>query len=792
MARIDWLVRGLVQGVGFRPFCARLARDLGLDGWVRNTSEGVRIRCEGPGESLAAYERRLRAEAPPLALIESLERLPGAGKPPTEDFGEDSGDQVLPGRFEIRESASGEEVEVLIPPDIATCEACLAEFRDPRNRRYGYPFINCTDCGPRYSIVRSLPYDRPRTTMACFPLCPDCAAEYADPAHRRYHAQPNACPVCGPRLWRADGSGESLAEGEAALEETLRALERGEIVAVKGIGGFHLVCRADEERAVLRLRERKHRPDKPFALMARDMEALEELVRLTPEARREATDPRRPILLCPRRDAAPVAPSVAPRVRDLGVMLPYAPLQHRILAPFRALVFTSANRSEEPLVSGNREAREALRGIADSYLFHDRDIRSKIDDSVVAPLGRRSVLIRRARGYVPTPVPVRASLPPLFAAGGEVKAAFAAALGRRIIPGPYLGDLQEAATHAFYRDAARHLLDLYRIEPRILAHDTHPRYHSTALGKEMVPDPEATIPVQHHHAHLAACLGENGVEGPALGWILDGTGYGTDGTIWGGELLFGDARACVRVGSLLPAPLSGGERAIREPWRHGVGLLVGAYGEREGAERAARIFPERAERGPEGPGIGDILRGLRASPTTTSCGRLFDAAAAILGLGRRASYEAQAAMELESAARGSGFLPFDVREEGERLILDWRPAIRALAERRERESAAALSAAFHGGLAEALARGAERAARRAGTDRIALSGGVWQNRRLLSLAEAFLRRRGLEPILHRRLAPNDECIGAGQAFVAAACLGEGPSRRRGPEAEGTPRAQSSS
>ncbi len=750
MPRIQLLVTGIVQGVGFRPFCARLARRLHLAGWVRNTSQGVAILLEGPEGALSTYRGALLTEAPPLARVRTLRDLPPETTP------------LEPEVFSILPSQSRERTEVLIPPDLTCCPACLRELRDPADRRYRYPFLNCTDCGPRYSLIRELPYDRPGTTMACFPQCEDCEGEYRDPTHRRFHAQPNACPACGPRVWLADREGHVLAREDEAIRQAREALTGGRILALKGLGGFHLACDPTRDAPVALLRERKRRPHKPFAVLVPDLEAAGRLVRLTLTSRDLLASPRGPIVLCPVREDGPLSPLVAPGQDTLGVFLPTTPLHHLVAEGFPALLMTSGNRGEEPLAAGNREALATLRDFADRFLLHDRDIHNPVDDSVVAPAGRRTILLRRSRGYVPEPLFLPRSGPSVFAAGAELKGAFALTAGEALFPGPYLGDLKQASVARRYKESAEKFLHLFRARPERTACDLHPLYVSTRLVRELFPDREPRK-IQHHHAHLAALLADRELDEPLLGWVLDGTGYGEDGTVWGGELLFRDGGTFRRLGHLRAAPLPGGDRSVREPWRFAASLLRETFGEREGTARGETFFPSR----------GALLRllppVLRApeTPRTTSCGRLFDGVAALLGLREIVSYDGQAAMELEACARGAGKLPFlgEVRED--RWVLDWRPAVEALAGRREGEGAPALAAAFHGGLAEALGDGARWAAKRTGGSRVGLTGGCFQNRRLLSLTCAALVRRGLEPVTHLRLSCNDEAVAAGQAWIVA-------------------------
>ncbi|HET7566881.1 MAG TPA: carbamoyltransferase HypF [Gaiellaceae bacterium] len=705
-------VTGVVQGVGFRPFVHGVATRLGLGGFVLNDGDGVVVEAEGAPEALAALERALREQPPPLARVETVAAEP---IPPR---GEDG--------FRIELSRpSGRSA--LIPADVATCDDCLRELFDPADRRHRYPFTNCTQCGPRFTIVVAVPYDRPNTTMAGFEMCADCRREYEDPSDRRFHAEPIACPVCGPRL-------------SMPLEEAVGLLRDGKVVAVKGLGGYHLACDATNEDAVARLRARKLREDKPFAVMTAEPEALAEVG----EAERALLESReRPIVLCRRRPDAPVAPSVAPGSPWLGLLLPYTPLHHLLAADSGLpLVLTSGNRSDEPIATGDDEARERLGAIADAFLAHDRPIHRRCEDSVV----RAEFPIRRSRGQVPVPLPLPVPAPrPLVAAGPELKATFCVARGGEAFLSPHLGDLDgELAYRAFLAD-----LELYTemlgVRPEAIAHDLHPEYLATKWALEQ--DAEL-VGVQHHHAHAAACLAEHGETGPALALVFDGTGYGTDGTLWGGELLRCDLTDFERVARLEPVPLPGGEAAIREPWR------------------VAAIHLELAGR----PVPWERWREARASlavnaPLASGMGRLFDAVAALLGVRDEVSYEGQAAIELELLAGDTPAEPYAWRFGGGPelvgLIHD------DLAAGRDR---AELAAAFHETVAAAAADACAEAAE---PRTVVLSGGTFQNLRLLAATRRRLEGRGFRVLGHRRVPANDGGVSYGQAAVAAARLAAG-------------------
>jgi hydrogenase maturation protein HypF len=699
-------VTGIVQGVGFRPFVYGLARRHELAGFVLNDGGGVVVEVEGDSARLDAFAAALRAEAPPLARVDAVR----------------SELQATQGQrdFAIRESRPIGRT-ALIPADIATCDDCLRELFDPGDRRYRYPFVNCTQCGPRFTIVTGVPYDRPLTTMAGFPLCADCRREYEDPLDRRFHAEPVCCPACGPRL-------------SIPLAEAVTLLRDGAILAVKGLGGYHLACDAADEGVVARLRARKHREEKPFALLTPAPELLGEV-----DERENALlrSRERPIVLLRRRPDADIAPSVAPGSAWLGVLLPYTPLHHLLAADFGGpLVLTSGNRSDEPIAVDDGEARERLRPIADAFLAHDRPIHRRCEDSVV----RSEFPVRRSRGFAPgaVPLPVAAARP-VVAAGAELKSTFCVARGAEAFLSPHLGDLDtEAAYVAFQADLALYL-DMLDVRPQVVAHDLHPEYLSTKWALQLDLD---AVEVQHHHAHAAACLAEHGEKGPALALVFDGTGYGTDGTLWGGELLRCDLVGFERLAHLEPIPLPGGAAAIREPWR-----VAAAYLERAGRP----VAWERWEA---------VRPALRVNaPLSSGMGRLFDAVAALLGVRDTVSYEGQAAIELEQLAGDCASEPYAWRfGDGAALV----GAVHEdLAAGRPR---AQIAAAFH----EAVAEGAAAACAEIGGETVVLTGGTFQNLRLLASTRARLERHGFRVLSHRLVPPNDGGISYGQAAVAAA------------------------
>jgi len=778
--RLRLEVRGAVQGVGFRPFVFRLAGELALPGWVLNDARGVFIEVEGPRETLERFRERILSERPPRAIVQQVESawLPPAGFT----------------AFEIRHSDEAGVKTALVLPDLATCPDCLAEVLDPAERRHGYAFTNCTNCGPRFSILHELPYDRPNTTMLGFILCPACRAEYQEPRDRRFHAQPIACPSCGPALalWAADGA--TLASREEAITATARALAQGRIVAVKGLGGFQLMCDARDGAAVARLRERKLRVGKPLALMVRDLGQARELCEVSDLAARQLASVEAPILLLPRRATAPVAAEVAPANPYLGVMLPATPLHHLLLrACGFPLVATSGNLSDEPICTNEYRALGRLGAIADLFLVHDRAIERHVDDSVAWIVSGRMRLLRRARGWAPLPVTVKRELPVILAVGAHLKNTIALSVGRQVFVSQHIGDLEtEEAMSAFERVIAD-FQRLYDARPAAIAHDLHPDYLSTrwalaqaagtvggdgAAGGDRAAAASGLAPrligVQHHHAHLASCLAENGVEGRALGVTWDGTGYGSDGTVWGGEFLLGDAAGFERVAHLRSFRLPGGEAAIREPRRAALGLLWEAYGEAALAGSgpgAARLFDDA-----ELKVMGRMLdRGLNC-PVTTSMGRLFDAVAALVGLHPSVTFEGEAAMALEWLADPAerGAYPVDSTPSpgltGARppLVLDWRPLLEAvLDDIRRGVPRGVIAARFHNG----LVRAAVNVAAAVGEERVALSGGCFQNRLLTERLAAALEQAGRTVLLHAQVPPNDGGVSLGQIVVAAAQLG---------------------
>jgi hydrogenase maturation protein HypF len=751
------IVRGTVQGVGFRPFIYRLANELGLHGWVSNSSQGVTIEVEGPGDRLDTFERRLETDLPPHAVVYSTERsvLEPAG---------------LGGGFSIHESHTGGPIVVPVLPDLATCPECLAEIRDPSNRRYRYPFTNCTHCGPRFTIVEGLPYDRPNTTMRGFELCEHCRREYEDPSDRRYHAQPVACPQCGPWLEWWDGDGVARAQGDAALQRAADAIREGRIVALKGLGGFQLLVDAGNEEAVAQLRKRKHRDEKPFALMAPSLEWVQSMCEVTDVERRALTSPQAPIVLLRRAAGGTgVSPSVAPDNPFLGVMLPYTPLHHLLLDDLSvAVVATSGNIAEEPIITDEREAVERLVGIADVFLVHNRPIARHADDSVVRIAAGRELMIRRARGYAPLPVPVAGiDNEPTLALGAHQKNAVALSIDGAAVIGQHIGDLATAPAYTAMVRSASDLPRLYDREPGRIACDAHPDYLSTRHAESLSPSP---VRVQHHLAHVMSCAAENELRAPFLGVSWDGTGYGLDDTVWGGEFLEVDPcrpSQWRRLARLRPFRLPGGDTAVREPRRSAMGALHALFGDEafEIDSESSRAFTDSERRV-----IADMLRKGVNSPVTSSAGRLFDAVASLAGIRHRTSFEGQAAMELEYAAhRWSGTrrsYPCRVIEpENGPWMVDWGETLRALMDDRAGGAQpAAVAAAFHHTVIDMIAAVVERA----NAERVVLSGGCFQNLILLEGVIERLQRMDRKPYWHQRIAPNDGGIALGQIAVAAA------------------------
>ena len=763
-------VEGVVQGVGFRPFVYSLATRLGLAGWVGNDVDGVFAEVEGAAESVRNFLVLIEREAPPLARVERVTAQPIT---PNGAAG-----------FSIAPSDPTGRHRALVSADSATCADCLAELADPGDRRFGYPFINCTNCGPRFTIIRDVPYDRPLTTMAGFPMCADCAAEYHDPANRRFHAQPVCCPACGPRLRLLGAGGSEVAgistptgdvptgaalAGDAlagdALAGAVGALRQGQVLAVKGLGGYHLAVDAGSQDAAARLRARKHREDKPFALMVADVAAARELCEVDEVAGALLTSTRRPVVLLPRRPGAPVADAIAPGNRQLGIMLPYTPLHHLLLRDFGGpIVLTSGNISDEPIAYQDADALHRLDGIADAFLTHDRPIHMRADDSVVRSLRGREMLLRRSRGYAPEPLTLRGRFRrPVLGCGAELKSTFCLGTENRAILSQHIGDLENYETLRSFTEGIEHFRRLFDITPEVVAYDLHPEYLSTKYALEL--DDVELVGVQHHHAHIASCLADNDEDGPVIGVAFDGTGFGTDGTLWGGEFLLADLAEFERAGHLAGVPMPGGAAAIRQPWRMAAAYLDAAYP--NGLPNALAVAARNPRAWP------DVLamarRGVNA-PVTSSAGRLFDAVAALLGVRDAINYEGQAAVELEQLADPAERAEYPAAiSEGSPLLVAGADLVRAAAEDLlAGVPPEVIAARLHNGVAAMISRACLLLRERSGLGTVALSGGVFQNLLLLNAAVQLLEHDGFQVLTHTRVPPNDGGISLGQAAVAAA------------------------
>lgn len=755
-------VTGLVQGVGFRPFAHRLADALDLSGAVGNDEGGVWLEVEGPRAAVETFQARLVTEAPPLARIRRIEPTTVAS----------TGEQG----FRIAESTSGPVPTTSVAPDAAVCADCLAELSDPAERRYRYPFTNCTNCGPRFTITCALPYDRPHTTMERFAMCADCAREYHDPSDRRFHAQPIACPACGPQLrFDGPGTGCSVAGTDTALAAAQRALAAGQIVAVKGVGGYHLACDATCAPAVAELRRRKHRPDKPMAVMVRDLEAAEEVAEMDDAEAALLVGPGAPIVLLRRRRVTALADQVVPGAPHVGVLLPYTPLHHLLLRPIpgavgpvpEMLVMTSANLSDEPICHQFAEARRRLAGIADGWLEHDRPIHVPCDDSVVRVSAGEVHLVRRSRGYAPLPVVLPFRVPPVLAVGAERKNVFCIARGTDAWMSQHIGDMGSPETLEAFERSVRQLTEIYGVQPRTMAADMHPGYHTRRWAEDHdLP----VVLVQHHHAHAVSLMVERGLseDSQVLAVAFDGTGYGTDGTIWGGEVLLAGYGSCERLAHLHVVPLPGGDAAIRRPYRAALAHLWAA-----GIEWAGDLCPVQAAAGERDALASMLASGVGCTPTS-SMGRLFDAVSSLLGVRHTVSYEGQAAIALEALAnravrrigdgpRGRGRYRFALLGDA----IDPAPALRAIvADVRSGRGAAEIAAGFHLAVARMIADVGSTLAERTGVRQVGLTGGVFQNVLLVELARQELRRCGLEVLTHRLLPPNDGGLALGQAVIA--------------------------
>ena len=765
--RLKVAAGGVVQGVGFRPFIYRLAHREHLAGFILNSPQGVSIEVEGSLEAAQRFLASLVHEAPVQARIDEVR----------VNFLTPTGD----GGFVIKKSRQEDARSTLIPPDLATCADCLGELASPGDRRYHYPFINCTNCGPRYTIIRDIPYDRDKTSMRAFELCRDCRTEYQDPLNRRFHAEPNACWVCGPRITLRGPSGEPI-ECEDPIAAARQYLSEGRIVAVKGLGGFHLAVDAANDAAVQLLRSRKQREEKPLAIMVRDLNAARVVAEPGPEEERLLTSAARPIVLLRKRSGSPVADSVAPGNKHLGVMLPYTPVHHLLLdGSLVALVMTSGNLSEEPIALDMPDAVDRLGRIADVYLDHNRDIVSRCDDSVVRVVGGNMVFLRRSRGWAPLPLEIDTSPPSILACGAHLKNTIALTRRNQVFVSQHIGDLENLAAYEFFKASVDHIERIADVTPSVVAHDLHPDYLSTryALGLGV----ERKIGVQHHHAHIASCLGEAGMDGPVIGLALDGTGYGPDGTIWGGELLIATRATFTRAGHLEQVSIPGGDAAIRQVWRMALAHLYGSYGD------AVASLPLEAILGADRKQVEIVLAMLKQgvnSPVTSSCGRLFDAVSCLCGIRREAKYEGQAALELEMALADDVDCAYPVvlDRQGDRIVIGVRGLIRKIADEIapevKREGAARwvsaspakgeISAKFHNWLVLSLAEAASVLRERHGIATVALSGGCFQNAALLGSLERVLDGAGFRVITNHLVPANDGGVSFGQVVAAAAIL----------------------
>jgi hydrogenase maturation protein HypF len=744
-------VNGIVQGVGFRPFVYNLANQYGLKGEVANTSSGVIIHIEGTIHNLESFCKDLNTKHPPLAHIVEISQY----------------DEAVNNRKEFRivESRGATAMSTLISPDVSICEDCRRELFDPRDRRYHYPFINCTNCGPRYTIIDDIPYDRPKTSMKHFDMCTQCLAEYTDPTNRRFHAQPNACEVCGPWVTLCDRK-HRLIESPDPILQTALLLKQGSIVAIKGLGGFHLAVDAENDKAVLALRKRKHREEKPLALMSFNLDRIGRYAQITQNQERLLTAIQRPIVLLLKKEPNTISPAVAPRNRYFGVMLPYTPLHYLLLNhDFTALVMTSGNLSEEPIAIDNDDAFSRLDKISDYFLIHNRDIYLRSDDSIMRRSAGADRFIRRSRGYVPVPVFLKKEVFPILACGAELKNTICLTKNKMVFLSQHIGDLENLATYDFYRLTIRHMKRILEVEPEIIAYDMHPDYLSTRWAIEQ-PEIEK-IPVQHHHAHIVSAMAENKIDGPVIGLSFDGTGYGTDGAIWGGEILIADEKQFTRAAHFAYVPMPGSAAAIKEPWRMAVSYLYDALGQdiwSLGLPLLRDIEVNKLKI------VIEMITKRVNSPDTSSLGRLFDGVAALVGLRNYVAFEGQAAMELEMTAEGVADSIYDFEWlTAENIQIKTGPIIRGVVNDFQNGVAASLiSARFHGTLIRLFAELSEIIREKNGLNRLVLSGGVFQNSLLLTGLISALEKKGFEVFSHKLVPTNDGGISLGQAVIASA------------------------
>ncbi len=751
-------VRGVVQGVGFRPFVYQLATKYNLKGWVCNTSEDVKIEIQGETEAVEQFLLALPEQAPPRANIEdiTIHRLPV--------------NHERYERFEIRNSIAEEGKYQLISPDIATCQDCLREILSPVDRRYRYPFTNCTNCGPRFTIIEDIPYDRPRTTMHHFQMCPECQREYDDPLNRRFHAQPNACPKCGPTLELLDAIGSPVTVDDA-ITATSQLLREGKIVAIKGLGGFLLACNATNETAINLLRQRKMRPFKPLAIMVSSIEEAKEHCYITGEEEKLLTSSYSPIVLLKWKADSSVSPAVAPNLTYLGVMLPYTPLHHILLRETGLpLVMTSGNISEEPIAKDNDEAVRRLSGIVDYFLIHNRDIYARYDDSVTLVERGIPQLIRRARGYAPYPIHLTFRSQQILGCGAELKNTFCLARDEHAFLSQHIGDMENLETMEHFDNTIALYKRLFRIEPNIIAHDLHPDYLATKYAQELAPESTdiRLVPVQHHHAHIVSCMVDNRLETPVIGVSLDGTGYGTDGNIWGGEFLVADYRGFTRMGHLEYLPLPGGALAIRKPFRTAIGYILSLLG--EAVLNQNLPFLKQVDR-VEIDTIQKQIEKKINSPLTSSCGRLFDAVSALMGIRGEVEYEAQAAIELEMLAydevKETAYYPFSIAKQDGVSLIKLESLFSAIIHDLQGDTTQArIAARFHNTIVRMISESCQVISHKTGITQVVLSGGVFQNRLLLRKAVSLLEADGFKVFTHRQVPCNDGGISLGQVVIA--------------------------
>ncbi|MGD9118304.1 MAG: carbamoyltransferase HypF [Dehalococcoidia bacterium] len=757
LARIS--VRGVVQGVGFRPFIYRLAQEHDLKGWVRNTSGNVEIEIEGDESKLNLFLKELEEKAPPMSRIENIE----VSLAPPKGYGD----------FSIKESLSRQGHYQLVSPDIATCPECKEEIFATADRRYRYAFTNCTNCGPRFTIIEDIPYDRPKTTMRSFKMCPLCQREYDDPLDRRFHAQPNACPVCGPSLALVGGEGKAV-ECEDAISAASRLLKEGKILAVKGLGGFQLACDATDDGAVKLLRKRKRRPSKPLAVMMASIKAVEKHCLVSPQERELLESPQAPIVLLRWKEGSNIAKTIAPQLKYLGVMLPYTPLHHLLMHEAGLpLVMTSGNLSEEPIAKDNDEALRRLKGIADYFLVHNRDIYARYDDSVYMVESGLPQALRRARGYAPYPIFLPFKAKPVLACGAEDKNTFCLTKDEHAFLSQHIGDMENEETLEHFENTIELYKKLFRVEPEVIAHDMHPEYLATKYALELGANAGLPlVPVQHHHAHIVSCMVENNIEKPAIGVAFDGTGYGPDGTLWGGEFMVADYKSFERVGHFEYVPLPGGAMAIKKPYRMALSYLYTLLGE----EFELDGLPLASVNADELSIIKQQLKKKINSPLTSSAGRLFDAVSALLGVRGEIDYEAQAAIELEmlaAATKEAKAYPFVINsEDGVGIVRLCKLWTALVGDVKSKVQLSEISLKFHKTVAEITAETCQLIAKDSKIKRVALSGGVFQNRLLLKLTIAALQREGFEVLTHRLVPPNDGGLSLGQAVIANFYEGE--------------------